>query len=72
MSEQRNNRDGQPRHYVALLIGIPLLLFGIWLAACAYPGFYSGRHGHPAGVTFLIIPGAALAVTGGFLIFRAR
>jgi hypothetical protein len=69
---QNNDRAGKRRAYLGLLLGVPLLLFGLWLAASTYPGFYSGRRGPPPAVKFLIIPGVALATAGGYLIFKAR
>jgi hypothetical protein len=67
----RDPNRSQAREWVALLLGLPLLLFGLWLAAAAYPGFWSGRHGPPFWAYLLVIPGAALAFVGGYFIRRA-
>jgi len=66
------HRDGQSRHYIGLLLGIPLLLFGIWLAGWRIRDSYSGDTDLHLRLKFLIIPGAALAAAGGYLISRAR
>jgi hypothetical protein len=59
------------REYAALLIGIPLLLIGVWGLANAYYGINS-RRPMPDEIRIIGIAGAVAFTSGGFLIYRAR
>jgi hypothetical protein len=67
----RVNRGQKRREYIAILIGAPLLLIGIWAAGNSWYGF-GGRHPRLDLAIPLLVAGAGAITAGGYLIFRAR
>ena len=72
MSKERSGNKGQKRReYVALLVGAPLLLIGMWATGNSWFGF-GGRHPDLGFAIPLLMAGTGTMVAGGYLIFRAR
>jgi len=73
MSDDQNatRRPPRYRHYVALLVGLPLLLAGMWGAGNAHFGINS-RQPMPSDIKVIGVGGLFAAAVGGWLILRSN